>query len=66
MKTAQVIGRKIVEVKQYRAARGGYAVEYIKLDNGIRLFPFTLEREDGYDTTLVVNKVEMRRSKKTW
>lgn len=65
MKTRLVIGQKIVAVKQgpFHASHGmTNAIDYIELENGIRLYPVTIESASSaeYGTDLVVNTQNKR------
>jgi hypothetical protein len=62
VKTENVIGRRIVGVRQHRAmATGGpaYDVDAIVLDNGVELRPFTRETPsaNNYIVEMLVVKV---------
>lgn len=61
MKTRNVLGKRIVAVKQYRPGNranvaGLVCLEYIELDNGTRLVPLTIEGESEYHTELILSR----------
>lgn len=65
MKTRGIIGRRIVAVRQGmcggESARAAVnAVDFIELDNGIRLFPHVSEHESFYSVDFVVNKMNTK------
>ena len=60
MNSRKIIGRKIVAVKQHREkTNGGWkaVLDYIELDNGVKLTPWTYEMPEGgeYRHTMFVS-----------
>lgn len=62
MQTRSVIGKRIVRVK-HRFPRN--AIDYVELENGIRLYPIVIEGEADYFVDLIINKTAMKRKATT-
>lgn len=69
MKTRGIIGRRITRISQTMQRCSGGAqltVDYIELDNGVRLVPITREPDldytDQYGTVFAINKTNKKRT----
>ena len=66
MKTRNVIGQRVVAVRQWRPCRGrsntggGMHVEYLELENGARLYPHVMEGEGEYGVDFTVQTKRQR------
>jgi hypothetical protein len=61
MKSRGVVGKKIVRIEQRMRALGEgrepeNCVDYIELEDGTKLWPYTIEQVDGYSQDFVVTK----------